>query len=797
MREEKSSSEMILVERTGASPAAAARQAGFELVLTLALSVSCWFTFFSMFPDPAPRGISIALILGMPALLYGISRSRLLGRFLIVYVFLFTAVLFALAYDAVWNGFLVMGNIIVEVVNRQWESGWIPFALAGTPEDWALDTLLAQFPAITVVSAGIAYSVYHKEPLAAMILTAIPVLTGLCLRIRPSLPLLLLIAASWAVLISLSAVSSSVSEDRLLFGRKKRRPIRLQTGDRSPVPLLLSGSMMVLLLAFVLIFSGGDYRPPEKVDQVKAAVVNTADHLRFDRLTGEKTRALPEGDLRENRPMEYTEAQTLQVTMRTAQPMHLRGFIGGWYEDGHWERAPEGAYAGDYLGITEWLKQQDFIPWLQGGAIGRMNGGVPFEVSVVNTGASSRYIYMPYETAPEEDAAPDKADYRKDFGCFASGIRGQRSYRFRAYPSDIWDYSEGQLGELRQAVRKSPDWPAYADAEAVYRKFVYETYLPMEEDAARLVESAGIESCDEKSIEYTLNYIRRMFEKDYTRDLQAEQAPDGEDPLACFLSRSHAGNDMLFATAAALMFRHTGVPARYAEGYYIPPEETQDYEGMKDAQITVPDSMNHAWVEIYIDELGWFPVEVVPGFYELEKTVSAQTEQAEKTEETPQTAAHDEAPLEQEAKQAETEGRASALPLLAFILGLLAAAAVWIWVGKRKVRRRWIRFREDISERTAFEIYRYTTSVLAFGGCHVGADPEEATEEVRRRFPGRISDGWIPFIETAQRIRFSGKALTENDQLVMAQYAQSAAEEIRRSQSRWGRFKMGVICRLV
>jgi hypothetical protein len=73
-----------------------------------------------------------------------------------------------------------------------------------------------------------------------------------------------------------------------------------------------------------------------------------------------------------------------------------------------------------------------------------------------------------------------------------------------------------------------------------------------------------------------------------------------------FLIDSRQGYCMHFATAATLMLRELGVPARYVDGYVAE---------AKAGRITnVPDSAAHAWVEIYLPGLGWYPVEVTPGY---------------------------------------------------------------------------------------------------------------------------------------------------------------------------------------
>ena len=61
------------------------------------------------------------------------------------------------------------------------------------------------------------------------------------------------------------------------------------------------------------------------------------------------------------------------------------------------------------------------------------------------------------------------------------------------------------------------------------------------------------------------------------------------------------------------MFRYYGIPARYVEGYLITP---QDIEGKQAGDtIEIPGTNGHAWTEIYVDGLGWIPLEMTPSYY--------------------------------------------------------------------------------------------------------------------------------------------------------------------------------------
>ena len=56
--------------------------------------------------------------------------------------------------------------------------------------------------------------------------------------------------------------------------------------------------------------------------------------------------------------------------------------------------------------------------------------------------------------------------------------------------------------------------------------------------------------------------------------------------------------------SGSFLFREAGIPARYVEGYKIRADQWR----LGKAQVT--DYEAHAWTEIYIEHIGWIPVEV-------------------------------------------------------------------------------------------------------------------------------------------------------------------------------------------
>ncbi len=94
--------------------------------------------------------------------------------------------------------------------------------------------------------------------------------------------------------------------------------------------------------------------------------------------------------------------------------------------------------------------------------------------------------------------------------------------------------------------------------------------------------------------------------------LELPELPDGEDPVEFFLGTSRQGYCMHYASAATLLLRELGVPARYVSGYVTDEFKKDELTGQYVS--IVPDSNAHAWVEIYLEGIGWIPMEVTNGY---------------------------------------------------------------------------------------------------------------------------------------------------------------------------------------
>jgi hypothetical protein len=124
-------------------------------------------------------------------------------------------------------------------------------------------------------------------------------------------------------------------------------------------------------------------------------------------------------------------------------------------------------------------------------------------------------------------------------------------------------------------------------------------------ETARLARSlaAGAASDDEK-----LARVEKFFrEGGFSFELGAVAAakPGERHPLERFLFETKKGHCELFASAAALLLRAMGVPARLTVGFRLRAPNSGDV-------LTVRSSDAHAWVEAWRKTRGWSPIDPTP-----------------------------------------------------------------------------------------------------------------------------------------------------------------------------------------
>lgn len=125
--------------------------------------------------------------------------------------------------------------------------------------------------------------------------------------------------------------------------------------------------------------------------------------------------------------------------------------------------------------------------------------------------------------------------------------------------------------------------------------------------------------------------VQKKLEKEADYNLYLDSIPNGTDTIQYFLETGHEGYCMHFASAGTLLLQELGVPARYASGYVVKPsaftKEGEDYVA------SVEDRNGHAWVEIYLEGIGWVPYEMTPGYNGSSQLPTSQENQSQLEEE--------------------------------------------------------------------------------------------------------------------------------------------------------------------
>ena len=109
---------------------------------------------------------------------------------------------------------------------------------------------------------------------------------------------------------------------------------------------------------------------------------------------------------------------------------------------------------------------------------------------------------------------------------------------------------------------------AYAEAESVYRSFVYDAYTAADEELLPVLNRLFWQDYDDENdgVYSALSRIREVLKAQVRYSETAEAAPDNANPIAYFLTDSRKGNAVLYASATVQALRVHGIPARYAEG---------------------------------------------------------------------------------------------------------------------------------------------------------------------------------------------------------------------------------------
>ena len=422
-------------------------------------------------------------------------------------------------------------------------------------------------------------------------LTLPPLLPGLLADLYPDWLSFMALAACWCAMLLTSLCRWAAASGR---GR---------------LTLTVFPTVALVLALITALFPRDGYTRPAWARKAENDLRNLTSHLSdyFPnwnnspfKSTATYVGAAGEADLAHAGPLSYTGRIVLRVTTDYDGRLYLRGSSLAVYENGVWKALPGGTYEA-YRSEHEFGISPLYLPAMQG-----QDGHQIYTATVDNVGAVGTCVYTPYFLLPQD---VDETGMMPVEDAYFARRQGQWSHTM------TFVQSPPNLSITVDVSGKTTVWftgDTYSaqSAASAYAKYVYEHYLDVPEDMRETLERHGSSASIVTSYvppfvgvlmaEQLGSYLDTLCEY----DAGAPAAPEGVDPVYYFLNVSHRGYCMHYASAVTLMLRAAGIPARYVSGFSA--------EVVPDQQTRIPDRAAHAWVEVWVDGFGWYPVEVTP-----------------------------------------------------------------------------------------------------------------------------------------------------------------------------------------
>lgn len=291
--------------------------------------------------------------------------------------------------------------------------------------------------------------------------------------------------------------------------------------------------------------------------------------------------------------------------------VYLKGFDADTYDDGEWSKdndefedaCRDAGYDPEQisqnianLAVSKILKWYDIS--------GLRNSDIATQGSITYVDSSGIRGYCPYfiEKGSNKILTTGDSGFIKEEGC------GSVSFYLWKMGTNYGSYYV-TFGDIAKE-----SW------EIWYEKYVENHYLDVpdnmknvEKVADEIEEQNFFIDMDENTERIKkAQLVASWLKKNTNYYLQLPELPAGEDCIEYFLGVSKRGYCMHYASAAVMILRKLGVPARYVSGY-IAPRDLFKYDSNRYIA-RIMDNKAHAWVEIYLEGMGWVPVEVTKGY---------------------------------------------------------------------------------------------------------------------------------------------------------------------------------------
>lgn len=379
--------------------------------------------------------------------------------------------------------------------------------------------------------------------------------------------------------------------------------------DKSAMRIARQSSTVVcilLVIAFAVltpVVSNYSQRFYDAAYAAEGFVINSASNL-----SGRSAQPITGGTVSSgNNYRTGTAHLVLTASEQPTETIYLRGFGGGEYIGGDWIRSSDEELFERMQNIQS---QQDWsfrINTMYYSMYYVMNSNMvsddlpePISLTIQHYGGDYENAYVPYYSSRQSRF--NNAYYDDTFYESNGAYDG---YTYQYYEQTDMNIDWENITEEFQEQRDM-----YLQLQEAYMAEIESAYIVVPTELLPRL-TALVQENPLTELNDITAFILYTLHSNATYSLTPGWAPVNEDIVENFLFERKAGYCQHFAAAATLMYRLYGIPARYATGYVVSASDFQHGDdGSWHADVT--DEAAHAWVEIFLPEYGWSPVEVTP-----------------------------------------------------------------------------------------------------------------------------------------------------------------------------------------
>jgi Transglutaminase-like enzymes, putative cysteine proteases len=563
------------------------------------------------------------------------------------------------------NGFFILENLAIDQISSYYNLQLAHYIADSNfaIQDTTLLTIMILIPFVALLSIAITKCDFLT------ICTTILILPLAGIFLIGEVPSEKLLLAYLMIILYISRSGFSFQREMA----RDQKPFLHKINSRAAVWISIFAFFIFMILRSFI--SVDDYNKVTKIKTAKANLQTTMQNFSYQDILSQlqdfslfgsanSVGGLSGGKLGKTGEVVYTNDEQLLVTLpydaleNANSSIYLKGYVGSVYNGDKWEKLlPKDKKRYNELKAT--MPKKDFQPLKQTNQLierifnkenilnaQRASDGLYNSVTTdglnttVNTvlsssgtynimqgnmkveykGANKKYIYAPYLT----DLSKINQIYEEE-DLYTAPLVLRDQYSFDYYLN--FNLDEVGYNFTIDNIEKLGNYPKY---EKLYRNYVYRVYTQLPKKGIERLEKdfSKPELKADSTLFNKIEYIKNYLDSNTQYTLKPGPLPKGKDYVEYFLYENKKGYCAHYASAATLMLRAMGVPARYVEGYVVKPDSENisksnqlvtvygtDYSEQWNeisAQVKVTDKAAHAWVEVYVDGCGWFPVEFTP-----------------------------------------------------------------------------------------------------------------------------------------------------------------------------------------